>query len=61
MLILDLEVLGNESRRRFDNLNNLVLEDQQLASQQVNLEEHLIRYTVHVSMVNFDRAIEQAI
>ena len=61
MLILDLEVLGDEPWCRLDNLDDLVLEDQQLACQQVNFEEHLVRDGVHIPMVNLDRAVEQSV
>ena len=38
-----------------------MLEDQQLAGKQVNLEEHLIGDSMDVSMVDFDGSVEKAI
>jgi len=38
-----------------------VLQDQQLAGEEINLEEHLIGDSVDVSMVDLDGSVEKAI
>jgi len=60
MLILDLEVLADESRCCLNNLDYFVLKYQQLSGDEVDLEEHLIGHSMHIPMINPDHAIEQA-
>jgi len=58
VLVLDLEVLGDEPRSSFHYFYYFVLQNQQLAGQKVYFEEHLICDCMHITMVNLDWTIE---
>lgn len=59
MLILYLEVLADKARRHFDNLNYLELQNEELPSQIIYLEDHLVGDRVDIFGVNLEDPREE--
>ena len=60
VLVLNLEIFGDEAWGRFYDLDDLVLQDEQLTRDDVDLEKHLVCHCVYIAMVDPDTSVEQA-